>query len=289
MNILVAGGSGFMGQSLCRVLDERGETVTAVSRTPQSAALPAGVKTVAADVTTRGLTDVVAGHDAVVNLVALPSHVQPQSRSHRAVHVAGTRQLVRASEATEVTRFVQLSGLGVESDVDTAYFRAKRRAEALVRQSSLESVIYRPSVVFGEGCAFIPFIERIVPPLIAPLPGGGRMRLQPIWVEDLGPMLADGVTGEQHRGHTYEIGGPEVLTLAEIVTLIRDDVRVVSVQVWLAAIVAVVADELPGIPIGRDQYRVLQLDNTTSENDVRAFGRRPDDLRTLDDYLAKCR
>ncbi len=166
MKVLVAGGSGFVGRSLCRELLERGHAVTVASRTPDAAGVPAAVETVSIDVTEPPLEDAVAGHDAVVNLVALPSHVQPRDRSHESVHLDGTRHLVTASERAGVDRFVQLSGLGVESAVETAYFRAKRRAERVVRDSGLEWVIYRPSVVFGDGCAFVPFVERVAPPLL---------------------------------------------------------------------------------------------------------------------------
>ncbi|MBZ6495128.1 complex I NDUFA9 subunit family protein [Natrinema longum] len=286
MEILVAGGTGFVGRALCPVLVDRGHRVTAASRTPDADGLPAAVETVAADVTDPDLESIVDGHDAVVNLVALPSHVQPRGRSHEAVHFDGTRHLVAASERAGVDRFVQLSGLGVESGVETAYFRAKRRAERVVRDADLEWVIYRPSVVFGDGCAFVPFVERTVPPLLTPLPGGGRTRLQPVWVEDLAPMLADGLEDDRHVGNCYEIGGPERLTLAETVTLIRGGGVVVPIPMALAAVLATVIDPLPWIPFGRDQYRVLEVDNTTADNDVTAFGADPESLQTLSTYLA---
>ncbi|PCR92042.1 complex I NDUFA9 subunit family protein [Natrinema ejinorense] len=287
MEVLVAGGTGFVGRALCRVLVDRGHRITAASRTPDADGLPAAVETVVADVTDPDLEAIVDGHDAVVNLVALPSHVQPRGRSHEAVHFDGTRHLVAASERAGVERFVQLSGLGVESGVETAYFRAKRRAERVVRDADLEWVIYRPSVVFGDGCAFVPFVERMVPPLLTPLPGGGRTRLQPVWVEDLAPMLADGLEDDRHVGNCYEIGGPERLTLAETVTLIRGGGVVVPIPMALAAVLATVIDPLPWIPFGRDQYRVLEVDNTTTDNDVTAFGADPESLRTLSAYLAK--
>ncbi|MWV41740.1 complex I NDUFA9 subunit family protein [Natrialba sp. INN-245] len=278
MNVFVAGGSGFVGRSLCRVLVDRGHGVTAASRTPDPSELPADVEAVSVDVTDPDLDDAVAGHDAVVNLVALPSHVQARGRSHESVHADGTRHLVAASERTGVDRFVQLSGLGVDSDVETAYFKAKRRAERIVRESSLEWVIFRPSVIFGDGCAFVPFLERLAPPLVIPLPGGGQTPLQPIWVEDLTPLIADGLTEDRHVGNAYEIGGPEWLTLAEIVTRVRDGV-VVPIPMALTAVLAALVDPLPWIPVGRDQYRALTLENTTTDDALAAFDVDPDSLR----------
>lgn len=285
MNVLVAGGSGFVGRALCRVLDARGHTVTAASRSPDVDGLPAAVSTAVLDVTDEPLDRVLRGHDAVVNLVALPSHVQPTAQSHDVVHLEGTRHLLAASERTGVDRFVQMSGLGVDAGVETAYFRAKRRAEAAVRDADFEWVIYRPSVVFGDGCAFVPFVERSVPPLVAPLPGGGRMRLQPIWVGDLAPMLAEGVVANRHADSVYELGGPEVLTLAETVQEIVGDRVVVPIPMPLAALGAALAEHVPGVPIGCDQYRVLAHDNVVADNDIAAFGLEETDLTTLDSYL----
>lgn len=287
MNVLVAGGSGFVGRPLCRVLDDRGHDVTAASRSPDATELPAGVDTATLDVTDPDLTDAVAGHDAVVNLVALPSHRTPRGGTHESVHLGGTRNLVAAGEESGLDRFVQMSGLGVDSGVDTAYFRAKRGAERVVRDSALDWVVCRPSVVFGDGCAFLPFLERITPPLFAPLPGGGDLRLQPVWVEDLAPMIAAGVEDADRAGDTYEIGGPERLTLAEVVELVCGDRIVVPVPMPVAAAGATVAELLPGVPFGRDQYRVFRRDNVTADNDVTRFGVAESDLRTLASYLTE--
>jgi len=285
MDVLVAGGSGFVGRPLCRVLDERGHEVTAASRSPDVPGLPGGVETAVLDATREDVDATVAGHDAVVNLVALPAHVEPRDRSHETVHLGGTRRLVAASERTGVERFVQMSALGVDSGIDTAYFRAKRDAERVVRESTLEWVVYRPSVVFGDGCAFVPFVERSVPPAVVPLPDGGRWKLQPMWVGDLAPMVADGLEGGRHAGLVYRLGGPEVLTLAETVQRIAGQRTVVPLPDPLAALGSSVAEAVPGLPLGRDQYRALQHDNVAAPNDVSAFGVAADECTTLREYL----
>jgi uncharacterized protein YbjT (DUF2867 family) len=284
MDVLVAGGTGFLGRSVCGVLADRGHRVTAASRSPEGVALHDDVVRARADVTDSDLRGLVAGHDAVVNLVALPSHVQPRT-SHETVHLGGTRHLLRASEAAGVDRFVQLSGLGIDEGVETAYFRAKRRAEAAVRESSLDWVVYRPSVVFGDGCAFLPFLDRLGRFGVVPLPGGGRTRLQPMWVEDLAPMVAAGVTDSKHIGTTYRLGGPDRLTLASVLAMVADDPVVLPVPMPVARVGAAVLDRVPGVPVGLDQYRATTLDNTVADNDVTAFGTRETSLRRLGDYL----
>ena len=283
VNVLVAGGSGFVGRALCRVLAARGHDVTAASRSPDQAALPDDVATAVLDVTDDGVDGAVEGHDVVANLVALPAHVR-SARSHETVHAGGTSRLVAAAERTGVERFVQVSALGVEAGVDTAYFRAKRRAERAVRAAAPESVVYRPSVVFGDGCAFVPFLERAVPPVVLPLPAGAG-RLHPMWVGDLAPMLADGAVGPGHAGKTYRLGGPEVLTFAETVRRVAGDRVVVPVPGAVAAAGAAVADVVPGVPVGRDQHRALRHDNVAAPNDVSAFGVAADDLLTLEAYV----
>lgn len=285
MNVLVAGGSGFVGRSLCRVLLDRGHGVTALSRSPITDGLPDGVETRAADITSDTLTGPVADHDAVVNLVALPAHVQPSEQSHEVTHVQGTRRLIEASERAGIERFVQMSALGVDSGIETAYFDAKRRAEQTVRESSLSWVIYRPSVVFGDGCGFLSFLERWLPPVVAPFPGGGEMQIQPIWVEDLAPMLADGVEEKRHVGNAYELGGPEALSLAAVIELVCPDRTVLSVPMPVAKAGLSVAELFPDIPLGHDQFRVLAHDNTVESNDVVAFRMAESDLRTLSAHL----
>jgi uncharacterized protein YbjT (DUF2867 family) len=286
MDVFVAGGTGFIGQVLCRELTERGHDVTAASRSATRHSVPDGVTPVTVDVTGPPLESAVAGHDAVVNLVALPSHRPPRGTSHEAVHVDGTRNLVAASEAAGVETVVLLSGLGVDAAVQTAYFEAKRTAEAVVTDASLSSVIFRPSVVFGDGCAFLPFLRRITPPGIAPLPAGGRMRIQPLWVGDLVPLLATAIENEAHAGETYRIGGPRELTLADTVQLVCGERVVVPIPRSLAGAGARIAEYVPGIPLGRDQARVFDHHNTTDNADLAAFDVSPDEFRTLESYLA---
>jgi NADH dehydrogenase len=292
MHVLVVGGSGFVGTALCRELSERGHDVTALSRSPEDADLPADVTTAMGDVTAY---DSIESHferqDAVVNLVALSPLFKPSGgdEMHDTIHRGGTKNCVRAAEAHDVSRFVQMSALGADPNGQTAYIRAKGRAEEIVRESELEWVIYRPSVVFGDGGEFVPFTKKLAPPYVTALPGGGKTRFQPIWIGDLAPMLADGVEDDAHVGNAYDVGGPEVLTLAEVAKLAHSadgrPVNVIPVPMGLAGVGLSVAGKIPGFPMGADQYRSLKFDNTTAENDVGAFGVSESDLTTLSAYL----
>jgi len=292
MNVLVAGGTGFIGQYLCEELHERGHDVTALAREPDPDDVPEGVETAMGDVTAYdSMEGAFEGKDTVVNLVALSPLFEPKggNEMHEKIHTGGTKNCVRAAEEHGVDRFVQMSGLGADPDGPTHYLRSKGRAEGVVRDSDIDWTIFRPSVVFGDGAEFVEFTLKLTPPVLAPLPGGGKTRFQPLYVEDLVPMLADAAEDDEHVGETYEIGGPEVLTLAEVAELARrargQSVRVLPVPMALAGVGLTVAGSIPGFPLGRDQYRSLQVDNTTDHNDVDAFGYDEDDLTTLAEYL----
>jgi len=290
MDVLVVGGSGFIGRHLCAELLDRGHDVTVLSRDPGNAALD-GVTTVAGDVRSyESIAGAFEERDAAVNLVALSPLFEPRggNEMHDRVHRKGTEHCVAAAEAADVDRFVQMSALGADPDGPTHYIRAKGRAETAVRDVDLDWTIVRPSVVFGDGGEFLSFARKLTPPVLAPLPGGGETRFQPIHVGNLAGMLADALGGG-HAGETYELGGPDVLTLADVVRLVRrargQSIRVVPVPMALAGIGMTVAGIVPGSPFGPDQYRSLQFDNTTDDNDIDAFGRAAGDLTTLAGYL----
>jgi len=293
MDVLVTGGTGFIGTHVCRELDDRGHDVTALSRTPGDADLPGSVERAVGDVTAYdSVAEAMEGHDAVVNLVALSPLFKPREGDdrHMEVHLGGTENVVRAAEAAGVEYILQMSALDADPDGPTAYLRAKGRAEDVVRDSDLAHTIFRPSVVFGEGGEFVSFTKTLTTPYVTGLPGGGKSKFQPVWVQDLVPLLADAVEDETHWGETYELGGPGVLSLAEVTRLAYraegKSVRVLSVPMPLAAIGLSLADPLPFVPMGSDQYRSLKLDNTVADNDISAFGADPGSLTTLEEYLA---
>lgn len=291
MKVLVAGGTGFIGSNLCAELADRGHEVTALSRSPGDGSLPPGVDPAIGDVSAyESIAETVADHDAVVNLVSLSPLFQPSGdASHEGVHLRGTENLVRAAEAGDVERFVQMSGNGADPNSPIEFIRTKGEAERVVRDSPLDWVIFRPSVVFGDGDEFIGFTKLVTTPYVTALPGGGETRFQPIWVGDLVPMLADAVEEDEHVGEMYEIGGPEVLSLADVTKLAYEadgkSVTILPVPLSLAKLGFTVLGPVPFVPFGPDQARSLKMDNTVADNGVTAFGRSEAELRTLSSYL----
>jgi NADH dehydrogenase len=297
MNVLVVGGNGFVGSHLCAELVDRGHDVTVLARNPEDGDLPDDVDTYAGDVTDYGsIEGAFDGQDAAINLVALSPLFKPDGgdEMHDRIHRGGTEHCLEAAEEHDVDRFVQMSALGADSDGPTHYLRAKGRAEELVRESDRDRVIFRPSVVFGEGGEFVGFTKKLkswfapgVP--VYPLPGGGTsIRFQPIWVGDLVPMLADALADDDHVGETFEVGGPDVLTLREITNMVYESegksVTIVSLPMGMAKL-GLTAMGSVGLPMGKDQYRSLQFDNTVGSNDVAVFGVSESTLTTFRSYL----
>lgn len=290
MDVLVVGGSGFIGTALCTELDSRGHDVTVLSRSPGEADLPESVETVMGDVTAYdSIVSAFEGRECVVNLVALSPLFKPSGgdQKHFDVHLGGTENIVRAAQERDVGRIVQMSALGADPNGDTAYITAKGQAEIVVRNADLDAVIVRPSIVFGDGGEFVSFTKQLTTPVVTGLPGGGtRTRFQPIWVGDLAPMLADAV---EDGGDVYEIAGPDVLSLADVTKLIYrsegQSITIVPIPMALVDVGLTVADPVPGVPMGSDQATALRMDNTTDSNDIEAFGVAPESLTTFESYL----
>lgn len=292
MNVLVIGATGFIGSHLVRKLTDRGHTVTALSRHATSADLPEGVRAYDGDVTDyQSIEGAFEGQDGVVFLPALSPLFKPRGGNvmHDKIHYGGTENALAAAEKHGVERFVHMSNLGASPDGRTAYMRAKGRAEERVTESDREWVVFRPSIVFGDGGEFIPFTRKLTTPYLAGLPGGGKTPFQPIWIGDFAPMIADALEEDEHVGQVYDIGGPEVYTLAEVAKLAHRangrPVSILPIPMALAKLGAALAGPLPFIPFGPDQVRALKYDNRVTDNGITAFDVEPGNLLTLPEYL----
>ena len=293
MKVLVAGGTGFIGRHLCGALADRDYEVTACSRDPEPSLLPDGVRAEAGDVTAiESIKPLIDSHDVVVNLVALSPLFKPRrgNEMHERVHLTGTRNVVRAMTESSCNRLVQVSAIAADPEASTAYLRAKGKAERVVSAADVAWTIVRPTVVFGPGDEFITMTRKLTTPYLTGLPGGGRSKFQPIAISDLVGCMVQMIEEDAHVGQIYELGGPNVYTLADITSAIyaarNQPVRILPIPMVLAWVGLTMLDPIPGIPFGRDQYHSLSVNAVPDTNDVTAFGMSESTLTTLEEDLA---
>lgn len=292
MDVLILGGSGFIGSNLAEVLNKRDHNVTILSRNPEKADISNNIDTVSGDVTDyESIEESFQDKDVAVNLVALSPLFIPKggNKMHEKIHVEGTRNIVVASQEHNIQKLIQMSALGADPSGDTAYIRAKGEAEQIIHGSDIDFTIFRPSIVFGKGDEFVKFTKKLTTPYITGLPSGGKTKFQPIWVGDLTPTIADSIEQEKHTGKTYEIGGPEILTLAQVAKQIYKSegktLTIIPIPMFLAGIGLKIGEKIPGFPMGADQYRSLKFDNTVKENDIKKFGLKEKNLKKFSEYL----
>jgi uncharacterized protein YbjT (DUF2867 family) len=273
--ITIYGGSGFLGRHVVRAIAKTGARMRVAVRRPELAGhlQPLGgvgqINPVQANVRfPDSLLAAADGADAVINLVGIlfPSGKQ----TFKAVQDEGARHVAEAARAGGAKALVHLSAIGASPDAPSLYARTKAEGEAAVREVFPHAVTLRPSVVFGpEDDFFNRFaaLARIAP--VLPLIGGGNTKLQPVFVGDVAKAVIAGLTGKAAPGAPYELGGPEVLTLKEVMervlTYTMRKRLLVPVPFWLAKLKGAFLQLLPGPLLTLDQVRLLQTDNVVSE------------------------
>ena len=186
-----------------------------------------------------------------------------------AVHVQGAETVAREAVAAGVARLVLVSGIGADPNSTSPYIRARGRGELTVQQTFPGATIVRPGAMFGPGDAlFGRFAElaRLLP--VLPLIGGGRTRLQPVFVEDVAEAIASILTDPGTVGRIYELAGPGVYTLRELVAmtlhLMRKRRLLIPVPFAVTEIQARLFELLPNPPLTTGQVDLLKADNVAS-------------------------
>lgn len=290
-NLLVLGGTGFVGRSVCERLTRRrpdGRVRVPTRRTAQGRwvrALPT-VEVVTADVHDDATLDrLLQGCDAVVHLVAI-LHGSPQA--FQRVHVDLPQRLARACLRAGVRRVVHVSALGVSADGPSHYLRSKAGGEAALQAAGLDLTILRPSVIFGAQDRFLNLFARLqaVAPVF-PL-GGGDARFQPVWVEDVAAGVVAALDRPESVGQIYECAGPAVHTLSEIVRLAGrwsgHERPQLPLPEAVARLQARLMEWLPGEPLmSRDNIDSMRVPNVASGQlpDLRRLGITPAALEAV--------
>ena len=304
--VTIYGGSGFIGRHLVGAIAKTGARMRVAVRRPELAGhlQPLGgvgqINAVQANVRyPDSLLAAARGADAVVNLVGILFPTGKQT--FEAVQDEGAAHVAEAARAAGARAMVHVSAIGANEHSRSAYARSKAEGEAAVRKVFPDAVILRPSVVFGPEDEFFnrfAALARLFPAL--PLIGGGKTKFQPVFVGDVVKTVLAGLTGKAHAGAPYELGGPEVLTLKQVMErVLAYSMRkrlLVPLPFWLAKFQAAFLQLLPTPPLTIDQVRLLENDNVVSEEakrsgrDLEALGIEPVAIAAIvPDYLEQFR
>ena len=273
--VTVFGGSGFLGRNVVRALCKRDYRVRVAVRRPELAfhLQPLGrvgqIHAVQANVRYPASVEAAMRDSQVaINLTGILTEGGEQTFD--AVQAKGAETVAKAAAAAGA-RMVHVSAIGADENSPSAYARAKAAGEKAVLAAVPSATIFRPSVLFGPEDQFtnrFAGLARMSPAL--PLVGGGLNKMQPAYVGDVAQAVADAVDGKAKAGATYELGGPEVLTMREIMEIIlkitQRDRMLVPLPVGLAKLQALFLQFAPGpLKLTPDQVALLQIDNVVSD------------------------
>jgi uncharacterized protein YbjT (DUF2867 family) len=273
-DIVVFGGSGFIGRYLVRRLADDGWRVIVAVRDPESAKFlqPLGdvgqIVPVRADVTDpEQVMELVARATAVVNCVGIL--YERGKRTFRRMHVDAARNIGEAAARAGITSVVQVSSIGASLQSSSNYSRSKAAAEDVLRELVPTTRIVRPSVVFGQEDGFFNLFGRMaVWSPVLPLFGGGMTRFQPVYVDDVAAAVAACLDDAAAAGMTYEVGGPSTYTFRHLMEIVRREtqrkVMLVPLPFLVAHIQALFLQLLPKPLLTPDQVRLMQIDNVVS-------------------------
>ncbi len=285
--ILVTGATGFVGGHLLRRLAKSGGVpLRGLVRKP-GAALPAGVEAAEGDLTRpETLAAPLAGVTIVVHAAAITGdRKEPYRGAYDRINRVATENLVAAAKEAGVDRIVLMSGLGTEPAPAGTYMATRWGMEEAVRGSGIPYVILQPSVLFGDGAEFVAALARLARTSpVLPVLGGGGLRFQPLWIEDLVSCLEMTISGDALLGRAIALGGPEYATFREVLQEICRALSIrrllVPLPLWVARPQARLMAVLPHPPLTPAMLELFAFDNAT-ELDVipRNFGFQPRGFR----------
>lgn len=296
-NVILVGGSGFVGAHLASLLSERGIACTVPTRSRERAkrdllVLPT-VSVVECNIhQDADLDAALAGADAVVNLVGI-LHESRRDAFERA-HAELPARVLAACQRAGVKRFVHMSALGADPQGPSRYLRSKAEGEARVLSAGATGVdvtVFRPSVIFGRGDSFLSLFANMLrlAPFI-PL-GSPNARFQPVWVEDVARAFADALANPATFGQRYDLCGPTVYTLRELIEITGRTIGrsrpIIGLGKTASYLQALAMEFAPVKLLTRDNVRSMSVDNVCNCSWPELFAFQPAHLEAvLPTYLA---
>lgn len=275
--VTIFGGSGFLGNHVTQAIARLGYRVRVAVRRPDLAGVvrmfgPQGqVQPVQANVRNReSVFRAAAGADIVINLTGI-LHESGRQR-FMAVHTLGARHVAEAAAAAGARTLVHISALGANADSKSAYARSKALGEQEVLKAFPKAVILRPSLVFGRDDGFFNLFGTIahLSPVVPVI--GGASRFQPVYVGDVAAAVAAAVAGAAKPGTTYELGGPDIKTMRQLIErILAESCRkrlLLPIVPWLARMLGSIAQLSPWKLFSADQAVLLEADNVVSDEAI---------------------
>lgn len=302
LKIIVLGGSGFVGRLLVKRLAAEGNRVTVLSRNVGShydRLVPPNVSLREADVfDPQALQQALAGADAVVNLIGILNESGDDGAGFQRVHVDLTKQVIAACHANGVRRLLQMSSLNAGRG-DSHYLRSRGEAEAAVKASGLDWTVFEPSVIFGVGDGlFSRFAALLKLAPVLPL-ACADAKFAPVHVADVVEAFVRSLRNRRTFGEVYELYGPDVFSLKQIVQMTARQLElkrlVVPLPDVLGRLQGLVFDFVPGKPFSSDNFRSLKVDSVGGIDGLHLLGITPtrvaqvlpDMLGNIDDRQAR--
>jgi uncharacterized protein YbjT (DUF2867 family) len=277
LSLCILGGTGFLGTRLAARLIKDGHAVTVLSRDREQhkhlLVLP-GLTLENCDVYEEAqLSERLRGKDVVINLIGILNERGFAGRGFRRAHTELTRTLLLAMRSAGVRRLLQVTALKAAVDAPSHYLRSKGEAEKLIREqgAALDWVILQPSVMFGPGDSFLNRFAGLLAsvPFVFPL-ARPDARFQPVFVDDVVDAMLRCLQGDASIRETYQLGGPQVYTLSEIVNLVA---MTTGHRRWIAGLPnfagwlqGLVMNFVPGRPFSSDNYNSLKVDSVCTDD-----------------------
>ena len=279
LKIVVLGGTGFVGRALVRRLAAQGHELKVLSRnlaTHPDRLLPPDVQLRQLDVyDAECLREAFLGADVVINLVGILNEAGDSGRGFEHAHVDLTRAVVAACHAADVRRLLQMSSLNAGRG-NSHYLKSRGDAEAVVKQSGLLWTVFEPSVIFGVGDGLFDRFATLLKRLpIIPL-ACAQARFAPVYIGDVVHAFTNALGDDKSIGEVYELYGPEVFSLKQIVQMSARQLGlsrlVLPLPSFLGRVHAFVCDFIPGKPFSSDNFRSLQTDSVGGIDGLHRLG-----------------
>ena len=274
--VAVIGGTGFIGRNIVEQLAKSGARVKILTRNADRAKFLKPMGDVGQITAMAGnaldedtLRMVMSGVDAVVNTIGILAESGTQRFASLQAELPG--RIGKIASELGITSVVQLSAIGADDKSSSKYARTKAMGEAALLKACPTATILRPSLVFGAGDGFFNrFASMAVIAPGLPVIGGGKNKVQPVYVGDVASATVTALEGKAHQGKIYELGGPDIMTFREVMAYILKLTKrrraLLPIPFGVMGLAAGAMSVLPNAPVTRDQLKQLKTDNIVAAN-----------------------